>query len=316
MKKFCINIVIFIILLIAGAFAVDFILETGFKKARTDELSTWNDIFDSKINSDVIISGNSRAVFHFNTAILDSVLNVNSYNLGIDGYRFNMQYIRFRFLEKYNKAPKLIIQNVDFFTLYPDSLYLYNKKQFFPYLHKPLLKKALREMGMSEYELHIPALQYYSDFRTIKNGLLEFFNLQHFAGQRYKGHQGNAVSWNGSELNKILSNDSITATIEPKIAALFDSFLQECKEKNIQVILVFAPEYIKMTEFTKSWNEKIQVYYDLAEKYDIPFLNYTHDSLCYDTAYFYNAMHLNKKGSELFSLKLANDIKEQNLYKN
>ena len=47
----------------------------------------------------------------------------------------------------------------------------------------------------------------------------------------------------------------------------------------------------------------------------IPILDYTHMSLCEDTSYFYNAMHLNKKGSDIFSDSLANDIKKMGILK-
>ena len=46
-----------------------------------------------------------------------------------------------------------------------------------------------------------------------------------------------------------------------------------------------------------------------ADKYEIPVLDYTYMNICYDTAYFFNAMHLNKTGAEIFSDTLANDIK-------
>lgn len=46
------------------------------------------------------------------------------------------------------------------------------------------------------------------------------------------------------------------------------------------------------------------------KKYKLPFLNYAKDSLQLDKKYFYNAMHLNKKGSLILSQKIANDIKE------
>lgn len=121
--------------------------------------------------------------------------------------------------------------------------------------------------------------------------------------------------WNGTALNKVLSGDSIVARKEPKIVELFDSFLNHCKENDIQVILVFSPLYYKAMEFTKNKGEEMQLYHSFAEKYDIPLLDYSNDPLCYDTTYFCNANHLNKKGAELFSLKLANDIKEQNLYR-
>ena len=50
------------------------------------------------------------------------------------------------------------------------------------------------------------------------------------------------------------------------------------------------------------------MYDSIARKYDIPILDYNYDPISYDTAYFYNAMHSNKKGAELFSVKLTHDI--------
>ena len=50
-------------------------------------------------------------------------------------------------------------------------------------------------------------------------------------------------------------------------------------------------------------------YKKIADKYGIPILDYMTMSLCKDTTYFYNAMHLNKKGSEIFSDSLAHDLK-------
>lgn len=47
---------------------------------------------------------------------------------------------------------------------------------------------------------------------------------------------------------------------------------------------------------------------EIAQKNDIPLLDYTFDELSYDTTYFYNTMHLNKKGADLFSKKVAHDI--------
>ena len=47
------------------------------------------------------------------------------------------------------------------------------------------------------------------------------------------------------------------------------------------------------------------------DKYDIPILDYTYMDICYDTTYFYNAMHLNALGADLFSEKLAHDLASQ-----
>lgn len=307
--------VIFTIILVTGAFAVDVVLENGLRKARVGEFATWNDIFDSKISSDVIISGNSRAVDDISPEILDSILHVSSYNLGLGAYSFSMQYVRFQLFEKYNQKPKLIIQNVDFGTLVQGKLF--DKAQFIPYLYDDLLRNELIKRGANEMELNIPAWQYVSQYRTILRGLNGHINFipDELSGARHKGYIGRERIWDGTELNNVLSKDSIVAEREPEIVELFDTFLNYCKKNDILIILVFTPQYIKMTDFTKDRETEMQVYRNFSEKYDIPFLDYTNDPICYDTTYFYNAMHLNKKGSELFTLKLANDIQEQNLYK-
>ena len=308
MKIFLTKVLFFTVLLIIGAFTFHYILEKKIKQVDLDS-QVWEDIFSSKISSDVIISGNSRAAVHINPQILDSVLHLNSYNFGMHGNPFPMQQVRLKIFEKYNKKPKLIIQNVDFIATLVRSLF--NKRQFLPYLHENLLKDALRAKGATEAELNIPLWFYASEWRMI----WETFTQPSTPNIRYKGYEGNNWDWDGSELDKILAGDSLVAKREPEIVELFDSFLNECKENDIQVILVFTPQYIKATEFTKNWDDEMQLYRDFAEKYNIPFLDYTHDPICNDTTYFYNATHLNAKGAELFTLKLANDIKEQNLYK-
>lgn len=52
---------------------------------------------------------------------------------------------------------------------------------------------------------------------------------------------------------------------------------------------------------------------DYVYIFELLFLDYTNDPICYDTAYFYNAMHLNARGANLFTEKLAHDIDSLNL---
>ncbi len=97
------------------------------------------------MSSDVIIQGNSRAVHHIDPKILDSVLYIDSYNLGMDGCSFNLQYARFKIFEKYNKKPKLIIQSVGVLsrtTVLPPH--------FLPYIQEDLLKDELQKIGLMD----------------------------------------------------------------------------------------------------------------------------------------------------------------------
>jgi hypothetical protein len=314
MKKFLTKVLLYVTLLTVGAFAVDFVLEKGLRSSRSYVFSTWNDIFSSNMSSDVIILGDSRAEVHICPDILDSVLHVNSYNLGLSNQFFNIQYVVFKLFEKYNQKPKLIIQNVDFSILYR-PIRPSIEAQFAPYYqHDELLKGELKKMGVSELELDIPAWRY-SGYRTILRGLNRWIPIGGDDVVRNKGYIERAGTWDGHTLDKVLSQDSIAVVRDPEIVELFDSFLNYCKENDIQVIMVFTPKYIKATEFTKGKEEILGIYHSFSEKYNIPFLDYSHDPICYDTTYFYNATHLNKMGAELFTLKLAHDINEQHLYK-
>lgn len=89
---------------------------------------------------------------------------------------------------------------------------------------------------------------------------------------------------------------------------MFDTFLQECKNNNIKVTLVYTPEHIEGQNFISNRKEVIDLYKNFAEKYNLRFLDYSADSICLKKMYFYNTTHLNKKGSELFTKKLAQDL--------
>jgi hypothetical protein len=91
---------------------------------------------------------------------------------------------------------------------------------------------------------------------------------------------------------------------------LFDEFLNHCKINKIQVVLVNSPVYYQATQKLVNKEKLNNLILGFSKKYDIPYLDYTNDSICYDTAYFKVAVHLNRKGAEIFSTKLANDLKK------
>jgi hypothetical protein len=313
MKRFLIKVLIYIMLLTAGAFSLDFILEKGLRSSRSYVFSTWNDIFSSNISSDVIILGGSRAEAHISPDILDSILHVDSYNLGLSLQFYNIQYVVFKLFEKYNQRPKLVIQIVDFDTFHrPKRTAI--EAQFAPYYrHEDLLREELKKMGVPELEMDIPAWRF-SGYRTILRGLNKWVPIS--SGNdltKHKGYIERISTWDGAALNKVISQDSIPSGKEPEMVELFDSFLNYCKGNDIPVIMVFTPEYIKAIEFTKDKETVLGIYRSFSERYNIPFLDYTNDPICYDTNNFYNSLHLNKTGAELFTSKLAHDIKEQHL---
>lgn len=74
-----------------------------------------------------------------------------------------------------------------------------------------------------------------------------------------------------------------------------------------------SPMYYGAKEKCTQLELMYTTYKRLSQKYNIPLLDYTFSEISKDTTNFYNATHLNKKGSELFSKELANDLKKNKI---
>ncbi|MFV0148791.1 hypothetical protein OBK08_12595 [Empedobacter falsenii] len=85
--------------------------------------------------------------------------------------------------------------------------------------------------------------------------------------------------------------------------------IEDLQKLNTSVILINSPEYIAQIESQINRNEVIKLYKSISEKYNIPFIDYSNDSMNYQKNLFYNSNHLNAKGADIFTKKLAEDIK-------
>ncbi len=310
MKKFLLKTALFTAIMAACASIACFFIDKGLRKTEYTQYKEWNNIHGSKINADVLIQGSSHARVQISPTVLDSILQLNTYNIGIDGYAFDVQYARYKIYMQHNRQPKYLIQNMDIETL-GKSETPFMREQFLPYLGDSSLKEVLMGTIFPAYYFYFPFLKYYHDFKLLKIGILEYLNLKKFEpAKTYKGYETADANWN-HDFEKFKAKDSmISPVVDAHVLNLFDEFLSDCKKRNIQVIIVCCPQYYKFNEMIKNKDGLTEIYEGLSRKYNFPVLDYTSDSLCYDLKYFGGPTHLNKKGSELFSVKLANDIKK------
>jgi len=311
MKLFLVKVVIFLIIVSVIAIALEKLIDRGLKHSSSENYKEWNDIIYSRINADLIIQGSSRAWQQISPYVLDSTFNVNSYNLGLDGWQFHMQYYRFLLYLKYNKKPKYIIQNVDHSTFIkiPD---LYYYTQFLPYLDDDIIKKAVSSYnGLNWKDSYIPLYKYHSNYKLVFKSLLN--NLPKSSSPdngKYKGFQAQQLHWDSTFSQFKKANPNGWRIIPNKEAQNnFKSFLDICKSENIQVIFVYTPEYIEIQKLLLNRDSLTNILRGYASKYNIPFLDYSNDSLCLDTINFFNSQHLNMRGVKKFNLKFATDLK-------
>lgn len=290
---------------------MDNYMSINLKKSNSfanSEYSTWNAILEGKINSEIVIYGSSRAWVHIDPTMISNSLNKSTYNLGIDGHNFWLQYLRHTLLLKHNTKPKLIILSLDVFTLQKIND-LYNLEQFLPYmLWNDAIKNATKSYnGFTSIDYEIPLVRYLGRKEAIKESFLidESSNIR----LRVKGFQAKDRQWNSDFEKAKKAMKNYDKDLDSNSIKLFERFLTECKSNNIDLLLVYTPEYIEGQKFIKNRTKIISLYKKYGQKFDIPFYDYSDDSITYHKKYFYNSTHMNKEGAKLFTKKLIDSLK-------
>ncbi len=314
MKKFLINSIIFVLPLLIMAYPIDYIMSHYLSQSKDHpgEFEVWNDIYNSNANCDIAIYGSSRAWVHIDPKILSDSLEFDVYNFGIDGHNFWLQYLRHLEFLKHNKKPKTIIVSVDVFSLQKRND-LYQLDQFLPYMlwNSNIQEYTSSYAGYSTFEYYLPLLRYSGKSNALKTIIKNIFKSQSSENYRNHGFLGMNREWN-NDLDKAKKNrDTFKIKLDSTSITLFKNFINECRINDIHLVFVYAPEYIEGQNFVTNRKDIIQFFKDMSTKYSIEFYDYSNDSLCFNKKYFYNASHLNISGAEIFSRKLAGDLKER-----
>lgn len=313
MKLFLKNIFVFALPFLSLCFFLDLYISQTLKTRNSfskGENLVWNDIYNGNFyETEAFIYGSSRAWVHIDPEILAENLHINFSNLGIDGHNFYLQYFRhLELIENYN-FPEIIIYSVDEFTL-AKRKDLYNYDQFLPYMlgNSKMEKFLTSYKGFSKMDFYFPLLRYIGEDDIFYTA---FFKDDENEPVRIKGYQGVDKSWN-SDLDKAKNSiEPFHVEIDSISLVLFKTFLQKAKKCNTQIIFVYTPEFIQGQEIIENRSEILGIYENLSNDLNIPFLDYSNHRISYEKQYFYNAMHMNKRGSEIFSQELAEDL--QNL---
>lgn len=308
MKRFLIKTIflssiIFVLLSVLGI-----VVDAGLRKSRDNE---YCEIYNGGINADLLICGSSRAWVHISPQIIDSAFNINSYNIGLDGQPFLMQIAKYSFYRESNNKPKYIIYAVDNISLNKRKD-IYNINLYLPFLNNETLAQTLQKhSGYNLVDYYNPFTKYAYKKGSIKWGILQFFNIKYSEPyyQKVKGYQGLVREWDNSFDNfKKQNPNGFEQKYDKEVFDAFEQFVKVQRKDDVKIIFVWTPQYIEYTEMLLNKKEALNFYTGLSDRYNIPFLDYSTDTICYNKSYFYNSQHLNKAGSELFTKKLVHDI--------
>lgn len=306
MRNFLIKLAITVVALYVLAYGLDCLITRNLRHSDVRMFLTYNAILEDSLHCDALVMGSSRGQFQYSTRILDSIVGLNSYNLGVDGRCIDAEVTIYNFYRRHCPKPKLIIQNIDGGTLYMSNGY--EREQYLPFLRKDnaLYKETKEREDFTWADHYLPLVRYAGYHETIKEGLGLPAKMSRTTNYD-KGFIAVDLEWDGTVFQTI---DTIGFGVDSQAVAIFDRYLRQCKQEGITVVMVYAPYYIGPTEKMGSAVDSMFAFYQhFADRYGCPILNYTYDSISYDTLNFYNATHLNRHGAEQFSLKLAHDLK-------
>lgn len=221
-----------------------------------------------------------------------------------------MQYFRYQQTVANNTKPKLIILSLDMLSL-QHKYEKYNLDQFLPYL----LNNKIIEAQLSPYhwfrhaDFQLPFLRYLGKSESLLTVLKKIRKVSSDESYRTRGYRGMDMVWTQDfEKQKALHNHA-RGQINQEAFDLFRRFVGSCTQDGIPVVMVYSPEHIEGQKYITNRDSIILVYKNVAKQFQLPFLDYSDNSICREKHFFYNTMHLNTAGSKRFSAILAHDLK-------
>ena len=312
MKDFLKRTLGFALLMVLLAVLADVGVSRGLRRTERGHFYTMNALMNKRMDADVVILGNSRAAGSYHPIVLDTILHVNSRNLGVSGQPFGVSYLRWELYRRNNVLPKLLIINIDYAELKMVTNG-FEKEQYYPYMSDPLVKPYLDLYGFSWADKHVPMYRYRGDYKLIGIGLMELLRIRHDKkGNYYKGYSNPNDKWNGHNLDVKLRKGNVKGTFDPQAVGLLEKLLEQSKEEGFQVLFVYAPLHERLKNHLDE-EDVLEAYRDLADRYDVHILDFSQMEFCSDTSYFRDGNHLNAEGAWLFSMALAHAIDSLNI---
>lgn len=260
---------------------------------------------------------------HFDVEAFDSVLNCRSYNFGRQGLTGNLTVYPFLvFKEKTNNLPKILIYNVDYLT-FPEGKFpwMQNLPQIAPYIGDKVLRNRVlsNDEWFDTKEMYLPFYRYLGYTDDILEGLSSFclnkkVSIDEQSKRGYHPLVSNGKSPNLDDMVNLRNFDVSKSNVQ----IVEEEVIRWAVEHNIKVLLVHAPMYCYNIheQQVRSMDEYKNVIRNWVDKYDLIYLNYSHDVMSYDASYFVDLVHMNKDAAKKFTVRLANDLESLGIISN
>lgn len=249
MKLFLKRVLFFVFLFFAINYTFDFFYgmpnRTAIKNKTHKILNKWDDIHNNKNKYDFLILGSSRAYSGYNPKIIDSVLGVNSYNMGTPSQDIAETYYILKEIFCYQK-PKVVVldnfiestdTNISYYPILTNASFMECDGNKYD-----LITKGFGLDGIAN--LITPILKYKNH---IKNDVISIFQGNKVTSNKenkwYKGYEINSEIISSIEISSLKPIPSFSSTNVDvvKFKHYFFKILNLVRENNSKLIAVRTP---------------------------------------------------------------------------
>ena len=301
------RILAFFVLFAVELWVVDRAITAGLRRIRTSDFGVSNRIMTGQVNADIIISGSSRALVHYDPRIIAAATGHTAFNIGVNGSQTDMQLAVLQSYLQHNARPRLVVHNLDLFS-FVSSREIYNPAQYLPYLDEEPVYAGIRRVYPDAWKWkYLPLYGYVvEDMRfTWMLGLKGLLGYQP-PEDHIQGFVPRHLPWTGDfEAFRAGNPQGARFEIEPRGLRDVEELIQTCQRKGIALLLVYSPEYTEMQALERNRSEVFARFRELSERFHVPLWDYSDSPLSRVRGNFYNSQHLNAEGAAAFSKLLA-----------
>jgi len=290
------------------------VFSEGYEKYYGNKLSRLREIFMGSARYDVLFLGSSRTHRSIHPAIIDSITGRSSFNAGVEGGNLLEFLLTFQGYLIHHPPPNLLVLTIDVSSFNLDKKFV-DYSEYYNVLDNRVVDSTLRANGLFTF---IP--KHFPPYRLINFD--EITKRNAFRGLRgVQELEKDQVAYKGFLSNRYRCVDSTeafpiqTVKIAKDALSYFTEIINECRARNIKVMLTYAPEYkFKLQSSFQNPHLAFSLLDSLCRKYSL--LLYRDDSLplCNVECLFFNYGHLNKQGAIVYSAIVAKRIRDMNIF--
>ena len=307
-RRFVIKALVFSGIAAGLGLALQWALVRGLTHYRVSARGVWNRVVQGKVNADIIVCGSSRALVHFDPAVIAAETGLSTFNLGRNGTFVDLQLPFLKTYLAHNKTPVCIVQSLDN-SCFKTTRQVYDPEQYIPYLNQPALYEKLVSID-PRYE----RMRRFPLFGVVEQRLL-LTSLAAILGiypkeDHFNGFRPTARVWTGEfERWKAQHPSGVESPIEENGVKVFRQLVECSVKSGAKVVLVYSPEYREAQPLITNRQQVLGKIRDIASEVGVEFWDFSDDPICADRSLFYNSQHLNRRGADLFSAKFGQRLK-------